>query len=282
MNVNSPKVPEQVHTFAFASLSLAVPIGRASSRARRLALIACVLANSMFSPGTIVATEAPTDELTPATVVVQKLTNGEVQPAVDWTLRVVDGADARAGAVLATESSEGSPDGLLFDGLELQADGTYSVCQTNIPAGWASRWRIDRDGDSVIDGIVAPDNPNVADDPPQDLGQRCLAIGEGSAFPLNAGTTIFLEVDNRAPGGDPRGAGFWKNWNSCSPGLQYDIAQRNGGADAGWFVLDDILSDPGISWGDFSISDCDTAVGILDQRDGRTGKKRASDAHIGE
>ena len=64
-----------------------------------------------------------------------------------------------------------------------------------------------------------------------------------------------------------------------------DTAAKNGGPDAGWFILDDILNSPGIIWDDiqddmfvFQIETCEDGVSILDQRSLDRGKKKASDA----
>ena len=248
-------------------------------RLGRVAVVVSLLVQAVTSPGGISATEVTNEEPARAALAVLKLSDGEVQPALKWAFSVADGADGHVGAALATDTSEADQDGLLdFDGLELEPDSAYSVCQTDVPAGWSSHWRIDSDRNGVADTIVVPGNPDAGDQPPQDVGQRCLAIGQGSAYPLVGGVTLLLEVDNWAPGGDPRGPGFWKNWSSCTAGAQYELAERNGGATAGWFVLDDILSGPGISWGDFNIVGCQLGVAVLDQRDGLTDKKRASDA----
>ena len=46
-----------------------------------------------------------------------------------------------------------------------------------------------------------------------------------------------FEVDNSHPGGDPRTIGYWKNWNRCTSGNQAAVAERNGGAAEGFFLV---------------------------------------------
>ncbi len=128
------------------------------------------------------------------------------------------------------------------------------------------------------DSTVIAYDPNAADDPPEGLGNRCFDVGAGTAYPTTPGGTVSLEVDNRIPVVDPRTPGYWKNWNTCTPGRHADTAAKNGGPAAGWFLLDDILTDPGIAWADFAIDSCDGGVSVLDQRDERTNRKRANDA----
>ncbi len=175
------------------------------------------------------------------------------------------------------EFSTGS-DGIinLFDSYALNIHETYTVCEKGIPAGWGNTWQLDTDGDGILDDYVMTYNPNADDDPPEDLGNRCFDIGAGAgAFPLPASdcdlyvNTLLFEVVNSYPGGDPRTPGYWKNWNTCTGGGQAETAALNGGPEAGWFILDDILTYPGIEWCSFTLGreDCVIAQQILDNRD---------------
>jgi hypothetical protein len=112
-------------------------------------------------------------------------------------------------------------------------------------------------------------------------------IGHGTTIPIPAGGIVFFQVDNTYSGGEPRMSGYWKNWNYCTGGGQADTADQNGGWQAGYWLLEDVL-DPniggGIVWDDiltddlvFNIATCEQAVSIRDTRDFVTGKKRASD-----
>jgi hypothetical protein len=126
--------------------------------------------------------------------------------------------------------------------------------------------------------IVIPYNPNADDPVPADVGNDCFDFGAGTSYPVPVGGTLVYQVNNTFPGGDPRTPGYWKNWNTCTSGNQVQTAANNGGPSEGWFVLDDILNDPGVSWGGFTIASCDEGVSILDQRDLKNGRKKASDA----
>ena len=214
----------------------------------------------------------------------KKLTAGVVDDSRDWNFSVYVGPDGFGSTqVGSTSSTLGDADGVLtFGDPALRPDTTYTVCETNVPAGWSTEWKVDTNGDGVADTIVIPYNPNADDDTPEDLGNRCFDFGAGTAYPIAVGETLVFEVNNTFPGGDPRTPGYWKNWNRCSGGRQAENADRNGGPSEGFWLLDDILNSPGVSWSDdgysFTITTCEQAVSILDQRDGSTGRKKANDA----
>jgi hypothetical protein len=217
--------------------------------------------------------------LATASVSLKKLTDGSVDPSKDWGFAAYVGPDGFGGAAVATDSTSGVQDGILdFDGYPFDPRATYTICEQGIPAGWSSQWRIDTTGNGVVDTTVVPYNPNAQDAPPQDMGNRCFDIGAETSYPAPPGGAVTLQVDNRVPGGDPRTPGFWKNWNTCTAGGQATNAARNGGAAEGWFILDDILNDPGVSWGGFTVATCGNGVDLLDQRDLESGRKRANDA----
>jgi hypothetical protein len=64
-------------------------------------------------------------------------------------------------------------------------------------------------------------------------------------------------------GGEPRGPGYWLVWNTCTEGNQSATAKANGGRQAGWVLLDDLLADPGIMMGPDEVKTCQQAAAIL-------------------
>lgn len=68
-------------------------------------------------------------------------------------------------------------------------------------------------------------------------------------------------------GGDPRTPGYWLLWNTCMPGNNSETAKVNGGKDAGWYLLDDFLVDPGIKLGGLSVETCLQATQLLQMQD---------------
>ncbi|NPV07338.1 MAG: hypothetical protein HPY83_05155 [Anaerolineae bacterium] len=51
-------------------------------------------------------------------------------------------------------------------------------------------------------------------------------------------------------GGGPRPAAYWAQRNMCAPDNRADVARANGGREAGWVLVDDLLADPGNQPGD--------------------------------
>jgi hypothetical protein len=224
-----------------------------------------------------------------------KLTNGQPTTTQIWTFKIFDGPDGFGGTEVASDST---PPALLDFGVaNLDPEKTYTLCELEVPAGYSTVWAIDNNQDGVIDNgdtIVYPYNPNADDDPPEDLGNRCVDIGAETNIPLGAGETLHFVIDNQKPGGAPRTPGYWKNWNTCTGGGQQYTADANGGWEEGFWLLEDVL-DPaiggGVTWDDildddeflFPIESCEVAVDILDKREIgdptviRDGKKRASD-----
>ncbi len=185
-----------------------------------------------------------------------KLNNGVEETTVEWTF-TLDGPEV--------STTDTTPPALLdFGGAKLIAGETYTVCETGVPAGWSTEW--------TVDGVVVtPYDPNAAD-PNASNDTWCVDIV------VEPGQTLGIGVDNvPPPGGDQRTPGYWKNWTTCSPGNQARTAERNGGADAGFYLLDDVLP---MVVGDFEIVDCKTGRLLLDRRDldGKRNRKRASDA----
>jgi hypothetical protein len=67
-------------------------------------------------------------------------------------------------------------------------------------------------------------------------------------------------------GGEPRGASYWLVWNTCTEGNQSATARTNGGRQAGWILLDDLLADPGIAMGFDEVKTCQQATAILQRK----------------
>ena len=226
-----------------------------------------------------------------------KLTDGPssstpiVDPTKTWTFNVYDGPNGFGTTALASDNTAGDADGILdFGDLNLDPAETYTICEMNVPSGWTVEWKVDTDGDGIPDTVVIPYNPNADDSVPVDLGNRCFDFGTGTSYPVPAGGTLVFKVVNTYADGAPRTPGYWKNWNRCSNGRQAANADRQGGRDEGFTLLEDILNAPGITWDDIlsdslvvPITTCEQAVEILDQRvvtsNGRVGdgKKLASD-----
>jgi Prealbumin-like fold domain len=192
-------------------------------------------------------------------VTLKKTTNGVVDPSKD-ILFILTGPGLPADGV--RRSTFGDPDGLLeFGDANLVPDKTYTMCETPVPAGFTSFWKLDHD-------IVTPYNPDATRTPPEDLGTRC------HDFKVEPGQERAFDVDNSRPGGDPRTIGYWKNWNRCTGGNQATVAQKNGGASAGFFLVEDLLPQ---RVGDFSGVSCEQAIRLLSKQD-RNGKSKSSDA----
>jgi hypothetical protein len=64
-------------------------------------------------------------------------------------------------------------------------------------------------------------------------------------------------------GGEPRSTGYWLIWNSCSDGNQSETARANGGREAGWIIMDDLLDDPGVLIGMLGVQTCDQGMKLL-------------------
>jgi hypothetical protein len=220
-------------------------------------------------------------EIQTAQVSVLKLTDGVVDSSRAWTFSLFNGPNDGNGtgfleSELASASTFEDADGVLdFGNYALDVSMAYTLCEMGSGAGFSSQWRIDTDDSGNADTIIMPYNPNVSENPAEDMGNRCFDFGAGTGHELTADSVLVFEVDNISPpGGDARTPGYWKNWNTCSDnGNQVATAEKND-----FYLLDDILSFPGVSWGSFTIETCEDGVSILDQRDLERGKKKASDA----
>lgn len=80
-------------------------------------------------------------------------------------------------------------------------------------------------------------------------------------------------------GGEPRTPGYWAAWNSCAEGNQAEVAAANGGAEAGWFLVDDFLAPPGVRAGDYAITTCEQALNVLQASDTSSAEKGGDAAY---
>jgi hypothetical protein len=217
-----------------------------------------------------------------------KLTNGAESTTAVWNF-TLKGPEVN--------ESDSTPPALVdFGGAKLIPGEEYTLCEKGIPAGWTSEWQIDTNGDGIPDTIIPmvadvnndpidPEtgysrvyDPNYVAPPAQYTNDtRCVN------FVVDPGETLAFQIDNRYPGGEPRTIGFWKNWNTCTGGNQWITAANNGGPEAGWYILDDLLNDPGYTIGTLVLGagDCENAVRILDKRSINNDKKMANDAAYG-
>ena len=184
------------------------------------------IANVDVAPGeTVTCTFTNTKR---GSVTLRKTTDGVVDPSKD-ILFVLSGPGLPSAGV--TRSTFGDQDGVLdFGSGNLIPAQTYTICETPVPAGFTSFWKLDG-------AIVTPYNPSASQIPAEDLGIRC------SDFSLTPGQARAFEVDNSHPGGDPRTIGYWKNWNRCTGVNQAATAQKNGGGAASFFLVEDAAID---------------------------------------
>ncbi|GAA4295300.1 T9SS type A sorting domain-containing protein [Nibribacter koreensis] len=230
-------------------------------------------------------------------VELQKLTDGVVDNTKDWTFTLSEG-----NTLLASATTLNDADGILFDGLTLSKDKTYTICETNVGAGFAVVIQY-YDANGVLQEVpwFDPQTVNGGGDFNQGeaVGNYCFYIGAGTALPLPAnieeGTTLELRIrinNVPPPGGNARTPGYWKNWSSCTGGKQYInvmAARANGGDKADFWLLDDHL--PHTLWtnpasgatcnqmSSFTITTCRQAFLILSEtQNGGKGAKMASDA----
>jgi hypothetical protein len=64
--------------------------------------------------------------------------------------------------------------------------------------------------------------------------------------------------------GEPRSSGYWVIWSSCGENNRAETAAANGGREAGWILLDDLLAIPGVTLGDHAVATCEEGVVILE------------------
>ena len=78
-------------------------------------------------------------------------------------------------------------------------------------------------------------------------------------------------------GGEPRSGSYWLLWNTCAADNKSDAAAANGGREAGWIILDDLIQEPGILLGDLPVESCPQSLAILNQTD-LQGEDKSNDA----
>lgn len=78
-------------------------------------------------------------------------------------------------------------------------------------------------------------------------------------------------------GGEPRSPGYWLIWNTCAENNQSETARANGGREAGWILMDDLLNDPGILIGTLQVETCEQGINLLNLKD-LQGNEMTSDA----
>jgi hypothetical protein len=90
------------------------------------------------------------------------------------------------------------------------------------------------------------------------------------AAPTTSSAVVVLDEFGLPPearasngGGAPRPPAYWAVWNNCAPDNRSAVAAANGGRDAGWFLVDDLLADPGLQLGDHPLATCEEAVALL-------------------
>jgi hypothetical protein len=66
--------------------------------------------------------------------------------------------------------------------------------------------------------------------------------------------------------GDPRPPAYWAVWNTCAPENRATQAAANGGREAGWTLMDDLLVNPGILVGLLELQTCPQGLSLLQSR----------------
>lgn len=106
------------------------------------------------------------------------------------------------------------------------------------------------------------------------LVSACAVQPTGTPAPVTVPTLPPLQITplvdpylQSSGGGEPRTTGYWLVWNSCAEGNQAAAAQANGGREAGWIILDDLLADPGVVIGTMTVENCTQGVNLLQGRD---------------
>jgi hypothetical protein len=111
------------------------------------------------------------------------------------------------------------------------------------------------------------------------IGWFLAACGAPTPAPTALPPTAVPTVDPffaSLGGGEPRTAGYWLVWNACAEENEADVAAANGGRDAGWILLDDLLTDPGVLLGDLTVETCEQGIRLLQVQD-LEGKNRSDE-----
>lgn len=91
-------------------------------------------------------------------------------------------------------------------------------------------------------------------------GCAAAPVATPTAMPVAATVDVAFVAQG---GGEPRGAGYWLLWNSCAPDNRAEMAAANGGRQAGWILMDDLLADPGILMGQERVASCEQGLAFL-------------------
>lgn len=67
-------------------------------------------------------------------------------------------------------------------------------------------------------------------------------------------------------GGEPRSLGYWMIWNTCAEDNLSETAKTNGGREAGWILMDDLIADPGILIGTARVETCQQGLNLLQSK----------------
>ncbi len=100
------------------------------------------------------------------------------------------------------------------------------------------------------------------------LGSGCSSVSVATVTPTMHPTATVDPYFASLGGGEPRTAGYWLLWNSCAPDNNAETAKANGGREAGWYLVDDFLVDPGIKLGGLMVETCPQAIQLLQSQDG--------------
>ncbi len=189
-----------------------------------------------------------------AKLIVQKVVTGGGTQSFDFT------TGPAPGAASFSLTNGGSHD----SGFTL-TPGTYKVCELNLAVLWGAT--------ATVNGSPATlYNPDAAI--PEDNGNRCtdVTVAYGS-------TTTVVFTNTPQQNGETRTIGYWKNWSSCTKGMQYIKANAPGGAGAE-ATLDFYLGGAGVQSiypiGSITTLTCQQAVSLL-SKSSIDGTKRPGD-----
>jgi len=110
------------------------------------------------------------------------------------------------------------------------------------------------------------------------------ACGKSSPVPISSPIPTYEKsivdpIYQSQGGGDPRSTGYWLIWNSCAEDNKAEVASANGGWEAGWIILDDLLQDPGILIGELRVETCEQGVYLLHGMDIAGQEKEDDDSY---
>lgn len=105
-------------------------------------------------------------------------------------------------------------------------------------------------------------------------------VNAGDASPVGVETAVAASPTGAAPepavlgeidpsdrvsdgAAEPRSPAYWVMWSTCGEGSKADVAAANGGREAGWVLLDDLLEVPGVALAGQQVSACKDAVVVL-------------------